>query len=236
MSEWTKKRFWRVVSIKLDDKLHGYKITLDEKILNTPCKRPIVMPTKKMADLVVSEWVSIKREINPEEMPYTRFVNSSIDKIEPQLNDIRKLLLEYGDCDLVCYRAESPQVLIDRQELAWGGIIEWAKKELNVHLKVFNGVIHSSQPIKSILELEKHIFELSVFQLCALHELVTISGSLILSLAVTKGFLSENTAWEASQVDEQWQTDQWGIDIDAQTVCEEKRASFFHAAQFFKVS
>ena len=105
-----------------------------------------------------------------------------------------------------------------------------------MHLKVLNGVIHSPQPIKSILELEKHIFELSVFQLCALHELVTISGSLILSLAVTKGFLSENTAWEASQVDEQWQTDQWGIDIEAQTVCEDKRASFFHAAQFFKVS
>lgn len=234
MNEWSKKRFWEVVSLERDDYLDGYQISLDKKILNTPGKNPLVLPTRKMGDIVASEWMSVKEEINPQKMPYTRFANSSIDKVKPQLNDIRKLLLEYGDCDLICYRAESPQVLIDRQDLAWGRIIEWAEKELNVHLKVFTGVIHYPQPTESILELEKQIFEQSVFQLCALHELVTISGSLILSLAVVKGFLSERTAWEASNVDENWQVERWGSDLDAQKTAEEKRNSFFQAAQFFK--
>jgi chaperone required for assembly of F1-ATPase len=236
MSKWKKKRFWKVVSIKPIDGLDGYQISLDDKILNTPSKNPFVLPTSEMASLVASEWQSINDEIKPQEMPYTRFVNSSIDKIKPQLKDIRKLLLEYGDCDLICYRADSPQALISRQELAWDGAIEWAEKELNVILKVFKGVVYCPQPTKSILELEKHVFELSIFQLCALHELVTISGSLILSLAVIKEFLCERTAWEASQVEEKWQVDHWGSDMDAQKATDEKRNSFYQAVQFFKVS
>ena len=97
-------------------------------------------------------------------------------------------------------------------------------------------VTNKSSPTKSILELEKHVFELSVFQLCALHELVTISGSLILSLAVINEFLCERTAWEASQVEEKWQVDHWGSDMDAQKATDEKRNSFYQAVQFFKVS
>jgi chaperone required for assembly of F1-ATPase len=234
MRKWEKKRFWQTVSVNPIREGSGYEIYLDEKILNTPKKAPLVVPTRTMAEMVALEWRLVDKKINPQVMPYTRFVNSSIDKIKPQINDIRKLIIEYGDCDLICYRAESPKELFVRQELAWDSLIKWSEKELNAPLKVYTGIIHRPQPSKSILELEKHVFHMSIFQLCALHDLVTISGSLILSLSVIKGFLTENSAWEASQVDEKWQIERWGSDTQAERANDEKRTSFIRAAQFFK--
>ena len=234
MNDWQKKRFWKTVSVKQICDGCGYEIYLDEKLLNTPQKNPLVVPTPTMAELVATEWQLIDKKIDPLIMPCTRFVNSAIDKVLPQVNDIRKLVIEYGDSDLLCYRAEGPKDLCVRQELAWGGLIEWSEKELNAPLKVYNGVMYQPQPRKSILELEKHVFQLSVFQLCALHDLVTISGSLILGLSVIKGFLNVNSAWDASQVDENWQIEHWGSDVAAKATNEEKRTSFILAAQFFK--
>ena len=234
MNEWQRTRFWKTVSVRQINHGSGYEIYLDEKVLNTPQKNPLVVPTLVMAEFVASEWRLIDKKIDPLIMPYTRFVNSAIDKVGPQVDDIRQLIIEYGDSDLICYRAESPKELCVRQELAWGTLIEWSEKELNAPLKVHSGVIYQPQRRKSILELEKHVFQLSIFQLCALHDLVTISGSLILSLSVIKGFLSVNSAWDASQVDENWQIEHWGSDVEAKTANEEKRASFIRAGQFFK--
>ena len=102
MGDWQKKRFWKTVSVKRISDGFGYEIYLDEKLLNTPQKNPLVVPTPGMAESVASEWQLIDKKIDPIIMPYTRFVNSAIDKVRPQVNDIRKLVIEYGDSDLLC--------------------------------------------------------------------------------------------------------------------------------------
>jgi chaperone required for assembly of F1-ATPase len=42
----------------------------------------------------------------------------------------------------LCYRATSPQELIDRQALHWDPLLDWAASDLGARLNVTQGVIH----------------------------------------------------------------------------------------------
>jgi chaperone required for assembly of F1-ATPase len=213
-----------------------YKVYLDKRLLNTPNKKPLILPTKEMANHVVFEWESQGDKVDPLTMPYTRSANSSIDKVAPQTDEIRKLVTDYGDSDLICYRADKPKELVRRQEKIWSNLVLWSASDLNAPLNIFEGVVYAPQPSQSILEFEKQVSNLNTFQLCALYDLVTISGSLVLSLAVIKNFLNLDNAWSACQVDEDWQQENWGIDEVESVRTLNRKTAFFHAASFYKVS
>ena len=236
MVEWAKKRFWETVSTVCVDGASLYKVYLDKRLLNTPNKKPLILPTKEMANHVVFEWESQGDKVDPLTMPYTRSANSSIDKVAPQTDEIRKLVTDYGDSDLICYRADKPKELVRRQEKIWSNLVLWSASDLNAPLNIFEGVVYEPQPSQSILEFEKQVSNLNTFQLCALYDLVTISGSLVLSLAVIKNFLNLDNAWSACQVDEDWQQENWGIDEVESVRTLNRKIAFFHAASFYKVS
>ena len=236
MVEWAKKRFWETVSTVCVDGTSLYKVYLDKRLLNTPNKKPLILPTKEMANHVVFEWESQGDKVDPLTMPYTRSANSSIDKVAPQIDEIRRLVTDYGDSDLICYRADRPKELVNRQEKVWSNLILWSASELNAPLNVFEGVVYSPQPTQSILEFKEKVSNLSIFQLCAFYDLVTISGSLVLSFSVIKNFLSLGNAWSACQVDEDWQQENWGIDEVESVRTLNRKTAFFHAASFYKVS
>ena len=236
MVEWAKKRFWETVSTVCVDGASRYKVYLDKRLLNTPNKKPLILPTKEMANHVVFEWESQGDKVDPLTMPYTRSANSSIDKVAPQTDEIRKLVTDYGDSDLICYRADKPKELVRRQEKIWSNLVLWSASDLNAPLNIFEGVVYEPQPSQSILEFEKQVSNLNTFQLCALYDLVTISGSLVLSLAVIKNFLNLDNAWSACQVDEDWQQENWGIDEVESVRTLNRKTAFFHAASFYKVS
>jgi len=236
MVEWAKKRFWETVSTVCVDGASLYKVYLDKRLLNTPNKKPLILPTKEMANHVVFEWESQGDKVDPLTMPYTCSANSSIDKVAPQTDEIRKLVTDYGDSDLICYRADKPKELVRRQEKIWSNLVLWSASDLNAPLNIFEGVVYAPQPSQSILEFEKQVSNLNTFQLCALYDLVTISGSLVLSLAVIKNFLNLDNAWSACQVDEDWQQENWGIDEVESVRTLNRKTAFFHAASFYKVS
>ncbi|MGY9035026.1 MAG: ATP12 family protein, partial [Rhodobacterales bacterium] len=72
MVEWAKKRFWETVSTVCVDGASLYKVYLDKRLLNTPNKKPLILPTKEMANHVVFEWESQGDKVDPLTMPYTR--------------------------------------------------------------------------------------------------------------------------------------------------------------------
>ena len=54
MPEWKQKRFWKNVHVVSSEA--GYFIKLDDKILKTPAKRQMMLPTEALAKKVASEW------------------------------------------------------------------------------------------------------------------------------------------------------------------------------------
>jgi chaperone required for assembly of F1-ATPase len=232
MSAWEAKRFWTKVSVEPQG--DGFKILLDGRTLSTPVKVPLIVPTNMLADKIAAEWDAQQSKIDPQTMPFTRTANAAIDKVAPQHTEVADLLVEYGETDLLCYRAESPDSLVILQNAAWDPLLAWAETRLNAHLKKMLGVIHSPQNIVSMQSLSRKVHDLDNFSLAAFHDLVSLSGSLIIGFAVLEQFMPVETLWNASRVDENWQIERWGEDEEAAVDIDIKRSAFFHAADFIE--
>ncbi|MFZ1348663.1 MAG: ATPase, partial [Tabrizicola sp.] len=110
---------------------------------------------------------------------------------------------------------------------------DWAAQRLGARLVVTTGVMHVDQPGESLAGLYQWVSGLDPFQLSAFHDLVAISGSLVLALAVTQKRLTADAAWALSRIDEDWQISLWGEDEEAADITARKRAAFLQADRFF---
>jgi len=109
----------------------------------------------------------------------------------------------------------------------------WAAEELDAPLAVTSGVMPVDQDPDSIARLADLVEAMSPFQLSAFHDLVAISGSLVLALAVTRKRLDAEAAWILSRIDEDWEIALWGEDEEAADVAARKRSAFLQADRFY---
>lgn len=234
MSGWAKKRFWKETTVAEED--GGFGVRLDGRAVKTPAKAPLVVPTRSMAEAIAAEWEAQEGEIDPTAMPTTRGANAAIDKVRIQHGEVADMLAAYGNSDLLCYRATQPEELIARQEAAWDPLLERAASELCAPLKPVSGIIHANQAPKSLAELSKRVHALNEFELAAFHDLVSLSGSLVIGFAAIYSWEPVERLWDVSRIDETWQEEQWGVDEEAQIHAETKRTAFLHAARFYAMS
>ena len=209
---------------------------LDEKILKTPAKKEMLLPTKALAKKIALEWDKQVGEINPNAMPFTKSANAALDKVIEQFEEVSSLVSDYGDTDLLYYRADSPAELQMRQQSSWDPIINWAEKKFEVKINCGTGILYIPQDKELVYKLSQEISELSSFQLTSLYDIVSITGSLILGLATINGRLSAEDAFNLSRIDELWQIEQWGVDEEAQAVSDLKYDAIMHAQEFFILS
>lgn len=231
MTGWTAKRFWQAATAEVCD--GGYTVRLDGRAVKTPAKAPLVVPTRALAQEIAAEWQAQQGTVKPDTMPFTRMANSAIDKVVPQFAEVAAMLAEYGGSDLLCYRATGPAPLADRQAQGWDPLLDWAADVLGARLRATAGVMHIPQEAVALARLADEVRALSNFRLAAFHDLVAISGSLVLALAVARGRLPAGQAWDLSRIDETWQIEQWGEDEEAAAAEGVRKAAFLHAARFF---
>lgn len=229
MSEWKAKRFWKTTDVTEDPA--GFGITLDARPLRTPGKCPLIVPTRGFADAIKAEWDAVEEVINPNVMPFTRTANSAVEKVTIQHSEVADMIAGYGGTDHLCYRADSPDALRARQDAGWDPLLDWAADRFGARLVVTSGVMHVAQDAAALALLRDRVHATSPYELAALHDLVTLSGSLIIGLAATEHQQSPDALWEISRIDELWQEEQWGQDDEATAQAEIKRAAFLHAAR-----
>ena len=233
MSDWAAKRSWKTVAIECQDAQHV--ILLDGKLVKTPAKATLAVPTHAMAEAIAAEWNAQKEKIDPRTMPNTRSANAAIDKVTPQKAEVAALIAAYGEDDFLCYRAPAPQELIERQKEAWDPLLSWAAEVLDAPLLTVEGVMHVEQPANSVINLTAFVTGQTPFELAALHDLVSMSGSLVIGLAAQAGAFGNDDLWIRSRLDELWQIEHWGQDDDADATAEIKRDAFLHADRFYKL-
>lgn len=230
MTEWKAKRFWKTASV--EQRGDGYTVLLDSRLVRTPGKSDLLLPSQALASEIAAEWDAQDDVIDPLSMPMTRSANAAIDKVTHQHAEVAGLLAEYGDADLLCYRAVSPASLVARQNEIWNPLLDWAAAILDAPLVPVSGVIHSPQNPETISHLAQKVGEMDVFVLTAFHDLVGMSGSLIIGFAALEPDADLIALWNASRLDEIWQAEQWGADEQAQAVADCKKAEFLHAKRF----
>ncbi len=234
MSEWAPRRFWdeaRAVAAGT-----GYTVELDGRPVRTPASAPLVVPTAPLAEEIAAEWRAQGERIDPDAMPATRAANSAIDKVAAQRDAVIRTLATFGGTDLLCYRAAEPEALRARQAAAWDPLLDWAAAALGARLEVTQGVIPVAQPARSLDALERHVAAHSDFELVALDELVALSGSLVIGLAIAARREGAEDLWEVARLDERWQIAQWGEDDEANAAAAHKRTAFLRAERFLHLA
>jgi chaperone required for assembly of F1-ATPase len=231
MTGWTPRRFWTQATAEPCP--GGFTVRLDGRPVRTPARAPLVLPTQALADAVAAEWQAQDGTVKPGTMPMTRMANSAIDKVAPQFDAVVAIVAAYGGTDLLCYRADGPAALVARQAAAWDPLLDWAAQALGAPLAVTAGVIPCAQPDASLARLTDAVRAEGAFRLSALHDLVAITGSLILGLAVARGRLTPDAAFAASRIDESWQADLWGTDDEAAESEALRRAGLLEAGRFY---
>lgn len=234
MSEWAAKRFWKEATV--EGEADGFAVHLDGRPVRTPAKTSLIVPTEEMASAIAVEWAAQEERIDPLSMPVTRSANAAIDKTGPQKNEVADLIAAYGETDLLCYRADSPAGLVKAQQDAWDPLLDWAESTLGARLALVSGVMFQAQDPAAIDVLTGKVHALDAFELTAFHDLVSLSGSLILGFAAIHGHKEPDLIWHLSRVDEDWQIAQWGEDEEASILAETKRQAFLHAHRFYRLS
>ena len=234
MTEWVAKRFW--TETKADRVEGGFRILLDDRPVKSPGRRLLVLPSADMAEAAVAEWAAQSEVIDPGTMPVTRSANSALDQTGPQREAVIDMLAAYAETDLLCHRASHPEELVTRQAEAWDPLLAWAIQQFDAHLVVTEGILPQDQDAQSLARLRQAVAAFGDFGLTGLYDLIGISGSIVIGLAVADGMLPPEDGWIISRIDEDHQREQWGADEEADARAETRQAAFLHAARFVRWS
>jgi chaperone required for assembly of F1-ATPase len=208
------KRFYQTATV--GEVEGGYALLLDGRGARTPAKNKLVAPSRGIAEAIAAEWAGQGAVVDPTSMPLTRLANSAIDGVAKTLAETRADIVSYAGADLLCYRAEAPEPLVAVQAEAFGPVLAWAEEALGARFVLGAGVMHVAQPEPTLAAVRAAVDAYETpFAVAGLHGLASLSGSVLLALAVARGALSAEEAWRAAHVDEDFQIRQWGEDEEA---------------------
>jgi chaperone required for assembly of F1-ATPase len=189
----------------------GYAVRLDDKPVRTPARRILAAPTLALAEAIAAEWEAQRELIDPAAMPLTRLANAIIDGVAERPLPVAAEIAKYLASDLLFYRATRPPELVERQRRHWEPILAWAAQALGARFEQTEGITHVAQP-EHALQAARAIIPDDPWRLGAVHAATTLTGSALIALTLARGVLSAEVAWQAANVDEDWNMQQWGRD------------------------
>ncbi|MTI44150.1 chaperone required for assembly of F1-ATPase [Roseibium hamelinense] len=212
----------------------GFVIKLDGRPVKTPSKKLLLLPNSELAAAVAAEWDAQEKEINPAAMPLTRISNSAIDAVAERFAEVADDLAKYAGTDALCYRADGPETLVERQNTHWEPVLQWAEQRLGGRFVRIEGLIHSAQPDSLLSAYRGELDQLSALRLAGLHTVTTLTGSAVLALALLHGLRTPDEIWSAAHLEEDWNIEQWGEDAEAAEIRAYKRREFDAAVLILK--
>ena len=227
------KRFYRQVAVAA--RADGFAVLLDDRPVKTPMRRELRLPTAALAEAVAEEWRAQADKIVPGTMKLTKLAYTAIDRVAPLRADVVEQIVAFGRTDLLCYRAASPSDLAERQNSVWGPVLDWAKTRFGFALQSGEGICFIEQPPETLAALSAHVSAQDDFRLAGLHNAATLTGSVILALAIAEGVLDTEAAFAAAEVDTAYQAEIWGEDREAKERAERRRDELVATALYLQL-
>ena len=212
----------------------GFPLLLDDKPVKTPARRRLAAPTRALTEKIAEEWSAQQEVIDPGRMPLTRLANAVIDAVAEATGPVANDVAQYLGSDLLCYRAEAPAGLVERQSQHWDPLLAWASHALGARFVLAQGVMHVAQPGEAIAAARAKI-PIDPWRLGAVSAITTLTSSGLLALALERGAIDADAAWAAAHVDEDWQMSQWGRDELALERRAHRHAEFQAAAAVLRL-
>jgi chaperone required for assembly of F1-ATPase len=207
------KRFYKEVSVAPVE--GGFGVLLDGRPVKTPARNTLALPTEKLAAAIAAEWRGQGDEVIATSMPLLRLANSVIDGVTVNREGVVDAVMRFAENDLLCYRAHQPPDLVARQSAGWDPWLDWARRRHDANMTLAVGLNHVDQTPDALAALRQAVEALDPFALGAAHVIASITGSLVLALAVADGATTGAHAFELSRLDETYQAEKWGEDAEA---------------------
>ena len=207
------RRFYKQVAVAPRD--GGFTILLDGRGAKTPAGAPLVVPTQPLAELVAAEWDAQAEQIDLPAMSANRLAATVIDRTAAAGAAVAAEVARYAGSDAICYFAEAPATLVEAQAARWGPVLDWAREALGVELHRVAGVIPRPQPPETLARVEALTARLEPFAQAGVAFATPLFGSAILALALQRGQLHADAAFDLSRLEQAYQEERWGVDADA---------------------
>jgi chaperone required for assembly of F1-ATPase len=207
------KRFYTAATVGAH--ADGFAVLLDGKTVRTPGKAALVVPREGLAKELAAEWAAQTKVIDPKLMPLTRLINSAIDGVAGKEAEVAADAAKYAGSDLLCYRADGPEALVALQAKHWDPLLRWAEISFDCRFRTATGIVHVDQPAGTAERIAGALAAMPAFALAGVHSMTTLTGSVLLAMAVARKKVDAQGAWAAAHVDEDFQIAQWGEDDEA---------------------
>ena len=224
------KRFYGSVALGWEQ--GGFTVLLDGRPVRTPARLVLAMPAEGLAEAVAGEWRQQGEEVDAHAMPLTRLATTAVDLMPARRGDAVAEAAEYAATDLLCYRASGPAALARRQADAWQPWLDWAERQYDARLVAVSGVMPATQDPIALRALRAAVERLDPWRLVGLHAATTLTGSLVLGLAIERGALTAEAAFDLAMLDEQFEIDQWGEDVEQAAQIARRRDDLLAAGRF----
>ena len=202
------RRFYKAVSTR--QAVDGASVLLDGKPIRTPAGKALTLPNSRLADMLAREWDAQATHIEMAKMPSTRLAFTTIDFMSGARDAVAAEIGRYAGADTVCYFADGPDALVERQTRRWGPVIDWAEQTLGVEFVRVTGIRHEEQPATTLLKLARLSETEGDFVLAGLAHATALFGSAILAFALQRGELDGPASLDLSRLDEIFQQEALG--------------------------
>jgi chaperone required for assembly of F1-ATPase len=210
----------------------GWQVQLDGRGVKTAAGQPQIVPGHALAEALAAEWAAQQAEIVPASFVLRDLADYAIDVIAPDPAPVCATLLGFAETDTLCYRAEPHDPLHGRQLARWEPLLAAAEDRYGVQFERISGIIHRPQPAVTLARMEAQLAQIDPLTLAALHTLTSLAASLVIGLAALEPDADARVLWIASELEEEWQAEQWGRDAEAEERRLRSTAAFTAAVRF----
>ena len=193
----------------------AFEVQLDGRSVRTPGGARLRAPTLALAEQIAAEWRAQGEHIAVSEMTATRLAFTALDRAPEARREVADEVARYAGSDVLCYYANGPEALVERELSHWLPVLEWAQEALGLTFVRAQGILHQPQPAETLERVRVLALELSDFELTGLVNAAGLYGSAVLAFAVQRDKLGGEAAFELSRLDEAFQEQRWGVDEEA---------------------
>ncbi len=227
------KRFYERAEAAVLEGCHH--VLLDGRAVRTPAGNPLALPGAALAAAIAGEWAAQEEVVRPATMPLMRLATAAIDLMPVRRPEAIAETAGFARSDLLCYRVGHPRELVARQQQRWQPWLDWAAQSFGARLRVTAALSPVEQPEEAVRALTSVLERLDDWRLVGLHAATRLTGSLVLGLAIERGLLTADRAFELAHLEEIWETEQWGTDPEQQARQQAVRRDLEAACRFLEL-
>lgn len=228
------KRFWKDVTVEPAE--GGWQVALDGRRVRTQGGQPQVVQSRALAELLAAEWSAQGEEIDPAAFAHRDMADYAIDMVASGEEDIVAKLIGFLDTDTLCYRADPDEPLYRRQQNVWDPLLAALEEDADVRIERVSGILHRPQPPETVAALRRQLEALDPFTIAAVFSLTSLAASLVVGLSALEDGADPVGLWDAANLEEDWQIENWGADDEAATRRARRLGDFTRAVEFARAA